>query len=80
MVLIGVFTFIIIWLARKNMDMLIKGFIMFSLYFSLYYVVAPYIALIMEITLGTQENVIAIALILNLLLMITYGNFLNGIL
>ena len=73
--LIGVFTFIIIWLARKNMDMLIKGFIMFSLYFSLYYVVAPYIALIMEITLGTQENVIAIALLLNLLLMVTLWKF-----
>ena len=75
LVLIGIFTFIIIWLARKNMDMLIKGFIMFSLYFSLYYVVAPYIALIMEITLGTQQNVISIALLLNLLLMITLWKF-----
>ena len=75
LVLIGIFTFIIIWLARKNMDMLIKGFIMFSLYFSLYYVVAPYIALIMEITLGTQENIAVIALSLNLFLMITLWKF-----
>ena len=75
LVLIGIFTFIIIWLARRNMDLIIKGFIMFSLYFSLYYVVAPYIALIMEITLGTQQNVIAIALLLNLLLMITLWKF-----
>ena len=73
--LIGIFTFIIIWLARKNLDLLIKVFIMFSLYFSLYYVVAPYIALIMEITLGTQENIVAIALSLNLLLMITLWKF-----
>ena len=75
LVLIGIFTFIIIWLARKNMDMLIKGFIMFSLYFSLYYVVAPYLALIMEITMGTQENIVIIALLLNLLLMITLWKF-----
>ena len=75
LVLIGIFTFIIIWLARKNMDMLIKGFIMFSLYFSLYYVVAPYLALIMEITTGTQENIVIIALLLNLLLMITLWKF-----
>ena len=75
LVLIGIFTFIIIWLARKNMDMLIKGLIMFSLYFSLYYVVAPYLALIMEITMGTQENIVIIALLLNLLLMITLWKF-----
>ncbi len=75
LVLIGVFTFVIIWLARKNFEMFIKIFVMFSLYFSLYYVVAPYIALIMQITLGTQENVAIIALILNLLLMITLWRF-----
>ena len=33
--LIGIFTFVIIWLARKKLELLIKGFIMFSLYFSL---------------------------------------------
>ena len=35
--LIGIFTFLIIWLARKKLELLIKGFIMFSLYFSLVY-------------------------------------------
>ena len=73
--LIGIFTFLIIWLARKKLELLIKGFIMFSLYFSLVYTVYPYIALIMQIVLNTQENAFLIALILDLLLMITLWRF-----
>ena len=73
--LIGIFTFVIIWLARKKLELLIKGFIMFSLYFSLVYTVYPYIALIMQIVLNTQENAFFIALILDLLLMTTLWRF-----
>ena len=70
LVLIGIFTFVIIWLARKNLEILIWLFIMFSLYLSLIYTAYPYIALAMEIINGTQENAFFIALILDLLLMI----------
>ena len=71
LVMIGIFTFVIIWLARKNFEFVIKAFIMFALYTSLIYVVGPYLALMMELTMGTQVNAWNIALILNLALMIT---------
>jgi len=73
--LIGIFTFLIIWLARKNLEMLIKYFIMASLYFSLVYSVYPYVALTMQIALSTQTNSFFLALILNLLLMVTLWRF-----
>ncbi len=73
--LIGVFTFVIIWLARKNLEIIIKGFIMFSLYFSLMYVVAPYIALILQLTIGTQANALLFTFILNFILMATLWKY-----
>jgi presenilin-like A22 family membrane protease len=75
LMLIGVFTFVIIWLARKNFEIIIKGFIMFSLYFALIYVVGPYLALILELTMGTQANAFTIAFGLNLALMITLWRY-----
>ena len=65
LIMIGIFTFVIIWLARKNFEFVIKVFIMFALYTSLIYVVGPYLALMMELTMGTQVNAWNIALILN---------------
>ena len=74
--LIGIFTFVIIWLARKNLEIIIKGFIMFSLYFSLMYVVAPYVALILMLTtIGTTTNVFLITFILNFILMATLWKY-----
>jgi hypothetical protein len=35
LVMIGIFTFLIIWLARKGLGTLIKGFVMLALWFSL---------------------------------------------
>jgi presenilin-like A22 family membrane protease len=75
LVMIGIFTFVIIWLARKNFEFVIKAFIMFALYTSLIYVVGPYLALMMELTMGTQVNAWNIALILNLALMITLWKY-----
>ena len=52
LILIGIFTFIIIWLARKNFEIIIKGFILFSLWLSLIYVTGPYVELILELATG----------------------------
>lgn len=75
LVMIGIFTFVIIWLARKNFEIIIKVFIMFALFTSLIYVVGPYLALIMEFTVGTQANAWSFAFILNLILMITLWRY-----
>ena len=75
LVMIGIFTFVIIWLARKNFEKLIKGFIMFALYFSLNYVVWPYTALIMELTIGNYANAMIYASIISLMLMVTLWKY-----
>ena len=47
LVMIGIFTFLIIWLARKGFGTLIKGFVMLALWFSLFYAVQPFTLLIL---------------------------------
>ena len=47
LVLIGIFTFLIIWLARKGLGSLIKFFVMLALWFSLFYAVQPFTLLIL---------------------------------
>jgi presenilin-like A22 family membrane protease len=56
--LIGVFTIVIIWLARRGLEAFIKGFIMLSLFFSLFYVVFPYISIIPCLLGACSTNVI----------------------
>ena len=46
LLLIGIFTVVIIWLARKGLDYLIKGIVMLALGLSLFYAIQPFIALI----------------------------------
>jgi presenilin-like A22 family membrane protease len=75
LMLIGIFTFAIIWLARKGLDYLIKGFIMFTLFWSLTYMVWPYTALILQLTVGSQAYSMEIALLINAVLMITLWKF-----
>jgi len=46
LVMIFIFTILIIWLARKGLDYLIKGIVMTALWFSLLYSIWPFIYLI----------------------------------
>ena len=46
LVMIFIFTIIIIWLARKGLDYLIKGIVMVALWFSLLYSIWPFIYLL----------------------------------
>lgn len=45
--MIGVFTIVIIWLARRGLDFFIKAIVLFALWMSLFYAVQPYVALIL---------------------------------
>ena len=45
MFFILIFTVVIIWLARKGMDFVIKAIVMFALWFSMFYALQPYSAL-----------------------------------
>ena len=45
MFFILIFTVVIIWLARKGLDFIIKGIVMVALWFSMFYAVMPYAAL-----------------------------------
>jgi len=61
--MIGVFTIVIIWLARRGLDFFIKGIVLFALWMSLFYALQPYVALILYF-LGLDT--LATALILSL--------------
>ena len=52
--MIGVFTIVIIWLARRGLEFFIKAIVLFALWMSLFYAVQPYMALGM-IYSGTTE-------------------------
>ena len=49
LLLIGIFTVAIIWLARKGLDSLIKGIVMLALGLSLFYAIQPFTLLILYI-------------------------------
>ena len=49
LLMIGIFTVAIIWLARKGLDYLIKGIVMFALGLSLFYAIQPFTLLILYI-------------------------------
>ena len=46
MMFILIFTVAIIWLARKGLDYIIKGIVIFALGMSLFYILVPYISLL----------------------------------
>ena len=54
LMMIGIFTVAIIWLARKGIDWLIKGIVLFALWMSMFYAVQPYAALLL-IILGMES-------------------------
>ena len=45
--MIGVFTIVIIWLARRGLEFFIKAIVLFALWMSLFYAVQPYVALVL---------------------------------
>ena len=45
--MIGIFTIVIIWLARRGLDFFIKAIVLFALWMSLFYALQPYVALIL---------------------------------
>ena len=49
LLMIGIFTVAIIWLARKGLDYLIKGIVMLALGLSLFYAIQPFTLLILYI-------------------------------
>ena len=49
LLMIGIFTVAIIWLARKGLDYLIKGIVMFALGLSLFYAIQPFTLLTLYI-------------------------------
>ena len=49
MAFILIFTVVIIWLARKGLDYVIKAIVMLALGMSLFYIVLPYISLLFYI-------------------------------
>ena len=55
MMFILIFTVAIIWLARKGLDYIIKGIVIFALGMSLFYILLPYISLLYYL-LGTSSS------------------------
>ena len=60
MMFILIFTVAIIWLARKGLDYIIKGIVIFALGMSLFYIVYPYVAL-MYYLLGISSSTLSLA-------------------
>ena len=58
LLMIGIFTVAIIWLARKGLDYLIKGIVMLALGLSLFYAIQPFTLLVLYIIgLATSASV-----------------------
>jgi len=58
LLMIGIFTVAIIWLARKGLDHLIKGIVMLALGLSLFYAIQPFTLLVLYIIgLATSASV-----------------------
>ncbi len=58
LIMIGVFTVVIIWLARKGLEALIKGIVMLALWMSLFYSVQPFTLIVLYLVgLATATSV-----------------------
>jgi presenilin-like A22 family membrane protease len=67
LVLIGLFTVAIIWLARKGLEALIKGFVMLALGLSLFYALQPFTLIILYLAgLATPASVGLSALVITI--------------
>jgi presenilin-like A22 family membrane protease len=65
--LIGVFTIVIIWLARRGLEFFIKAIVLFALWMSLFYALQPYVALILYFMgLDTLTTVLVFSLFLSI--------------
>ncbi len=71
LMMIGIFTVVIIWLARKGLGAIIKGFVMFALGLSLFYSVLPFTNLFLYLlNLDSTASVFGGALIITIAAMI----------
>ena len=71
MFFILIFTVVIIWLARKGLDFLIKGIVMVALWFSMFYALAPYVALFwILIRMHTFATVVGSTVLINTALIV----------
>ncbi len=76
LVLIGVFTVVIIWLARKGLDALIKGIVMLALGLSLFYAIQPFTLLFLWIAgLATPASVGLSALAISIAAMVALHRY-----
>lgn len=76
LVLIGVFTVAIIWLARKGLDALIKGIVMLALGLSLFYAIQPFTLLFLWIAgLATPASVGLSALAISIAAMVALHRY-----
>lgn len=67
LVMIGLFTVAIIWLARKGLEALIKGIVMFALGLSLFYALQPFTLIILYLAgLATPASVGLSALVITI--------------
>jgi len=58
LLMIGIFTVVIIWLARRGLEFFIKAIVLFALWMSLFYALQPYVALMLYfLDLDTLANV-----------------------
>jgi len=65
--MIGVFTIVIIWLARRGLEFFIKAIVLFALWMSLFYALQPYVALILYFMgLDTLTTVLVFSLFLSI--------------
>ena len=71
MFFILIFTVVIIWLARKGLDFIIKGIVMVALWFSMFYALAPYIELFwIMIRIHNFTTVVGSIVLINTALMV----------
>ena len=71
MFFILIFTVVIIWLARKGLDFIIKGIVMVALWFSMFYALAPYVELFwIMIRIHNFTTVVGSIVLINTALMV----------
>ena len=76
LVMIGLFTVAIIWLARKGLEALIKGIVMLALGLSLFYALQPFTLIILYLTgLATPATVGLSALVITIAGMVSLHRY-----
>ena len=76
LVMIGLFTVVIIWLARKGLEALIKGIVMLALGLSLFYALQPFTLIILYLAgLATPASVGLSALVITIAGMVSLHRY-----